>query len=81
MNYYAKSQGWAYLFFSPIALTGAVVTPVSWVQFTSPALAQTETDRKTEAESLLNLCREQLGKEQWEAAVESCQQAVTARLF
>ena len=56
------------------------IFPIASV-FSSEAQAQTEADRKTEAERLLNLCREHLGKEQLEAAVESCQQAVTATLF
>ena len=44
-----------------------------------PAVMAQSTDaRKTEAERLLNLCREHLGKEQIDAAIQSCQQAVTA---
>jgi hypothetical protein len=42
----------------------------------SQVLAQTQSDRKAEAE--LKLCREDLGKNQPEAAIQSCQQAVTA---
>jgi hypothetical protein len=41
-------------------------------------VAQTEADRKTEAERLLKLCREHLSHNQPEAAIQSCQQAVTA---
>ena len=40
--------------------------------------AQTEKRPSTEAESLLNLCREDLGKEQAVAAITSCQKAVNA---
>lgn len=44
-----------------------------------PAVMAQSTDaREAEAERLLNLCREHLDKNQTEAAIQSCQQAVTA---
>ncbi len=44
----------------------------------SQVVAQTTEAQKAEAERLLNLCREHLNKNQAEAAIQSCQQAVTA---
>ena len=40
------------------------------------AQVQRESDRNTEAEALLDLCREQLGKEQFDAAIGSCREAM-----
>ena len=40
--------------------------------------AQGVDTKKAEAESLLKLCRENLGNNQAEAAIQSCQQAVMA---
>jgi hypothetical protein len=44
----------------------------------SSAMAQSMDTKESEAERLLNLCRENLGNNQAEAAIQSCQQAVTA---
>ena len=43
-----------------------------------PVAAQVESDRKAEADRLLNLCRENLTSEDFEAALNSCQDALTA---
>jgi hypothetical protein len=40
--------------------------------------AQANETQKAEAERLLKLCREHLSQNQPEAAIQSCQQAVTA---
>jgi tetratricopeptide (TPR) repeat protein len=61
-----------------VSLLLCFVTPSLWVSLKPPVLAQTQSDRKAEAESLLNLCREHLSKNQPEAAIQSCQQAVAA---
>jgi len=41
-------------------------------------LAQATDPRKTEADQLLKLCREQLQQQQYEAAIQSCQEAVAS---
>lgn len=63
-----------------VSLLLCFVTPSLWVSFKPPVLAQTTETQKAEAERLLNLCREDLGKNQPETAIQSCQQAVTATL-
>jgi tetratricopeptide (TPR) repeat protein len=61
-----------------VSLLLCFVTPSLWVLLEPPALAQTQSDKKTAAERLLKLCRENLSQNQTEAAIQSCQQAVTA---
>jgi hypothetical protein len=51
----------------------ASILPLSLSGIVQPVQAQTESDRKAEAERLLNLCREHLSKNQLEAAIQSCQ--------
>jgi hypothetical protein len=67
------------LFFLAACL-GTGVVSISPIASASKAQAQTNETQKAEAERLLKLCREHLGKNQPEAAIQSCQQAVTARL-
>jgi hypothetical protein len=65
------------LFFLAACL-GTGVVPISPIASASKAQAQTNEAQQNEAERLLKLCREDLGKNQPEAAIQSCQQAVTA---
>ena len=73
----SKLKGKIILFFSFLAI-GSVVTLALLLSLATPLLAQTQSERKAEAERLLNLCRENLGQGQFETAVESCQQALGA---
>ena len=64
-----------------LSLVATVTLPVANGKLPSliPAVMAQSTDaRKAGAERLLNLCREHLDKNQTEAAIQSCQQAVTA---
>ena len=72
-----KLKGKIILFFSFLAI-GSVVTPALLGSLVTPVFAQTQSESKAEAERLLNLCRENLGQEQFDAALESCQQALSA---
>ena len=46
----AKLKGWMTLFLYLLAMTGSVVAPALLVSLATPVLAQTESDRKAEAE-------------------------------
>jgi hypothetical protein len=59
---------------------GVSILPISLAEILQPVQAQTNETQQTEAERLLKLCREDLSKNQPEAAIQSCQQAVTATL-
>jgi hypothetical protein len=48
------------------------IPPIASVFFASEVRAQTTEAQKTEAERLLNLCREHLTQNQPEAAIQSC---------
>lgn len=65
------------LFFLAACL-GTGVVPISPIASASKAQAQTTETQQTEAERLLNLCREHLSKNQAEAAIQSYQSAVIA---
>lgn len=58
-----------------LSLTFSVV-PISGNWKTAIAGTQTEDDRKAQADRLLELCQEQLQASQYEAAIESCGQAL-----
>ena len=72
----SKLKGKIILFFSFLAIA-PVLTSVLFVSVATPVLAQTQSEKEAEAERLLNLCRENLGQEQFDAALESCQQALS----
>jgi tetratricopeptide (TPR) repeat protein len=61
-----------------VLASGLSILPISLTGIVQPVEAQTNETQKAEAERLLKLCREDLGKNQPEAAIQSCQQAVTA---
>ena len=56
---------------------GLSTLSASWKLTPQPVQAQTSDARQVEAERLLNLCREHLDKGQPEAALQSCQQALS----
>ncbi|MDZ8262893.1 CHAT domain-containing tetratricopeptide repeat protein [Nostoc sp. ChiQUE01b] len=64
-----------------VALVTAVLTGFAFNSLTPffriQVLGQSTETSKSEAEHLLNLCREQLNKNQFQAALQSCQQAAT----
>ena len=74
----AKLKSWMFLLLSLSGMTGLAATPLLFVSLTTPVLAQTQSERQEEAERLLDLCREYLEKEQFESALESCQQALSS---
>jgi tetratricopeptide (TPR) repeat protein len=55
-----------------MTLLGMPVMTGLWV---SAGQAETTDSRKTEADLILKLCREQLQKQQYEAAIQACQEA------
>ena len=72
----AKLKGWMTLFLSLLAMTGSVVAPALLVSLTAPVLAQTESDRKAEADRLLQQGREQFQTSQYREALQSWQKAL-----
>lgn len=75
-NYLTKLQGLIYLFLTFLAITGTVTIPAFRVSLTSSALAQTQSDRKAEADRLLEqgVYKYQVG--QYLAAVDFYQKAL-----
>jgi hypothetical protein len=58
--------------------SGLPILPISLPGMVQSVQAQANETQKAEAERLLKLCREHLSQNQPEAAIQSCQQAVTA---
>ena len=81
MNYLrkelAKFKTWIVFLLSLPGMMGLAVSPFLLIPFTTSIQAQAQFEKQEEAERLLNLCREHLGKEQFESALESCQQALS----
>lgn len=69
-----------YSLFCFLLLAGTILPIVNVREFSlmPSVMAQSVDTKKAEAENLLKLCRENLGNNQAEAAIQSCQQAVTA---
>ncbi|MGK7893136.1 MAG: tetratricopeptide repeat protein [Xenococcus sp. (in: cyanobacteria)] len=72
-----KLKGKIILFFSFLAI-GSVVTPALLVSLANPVFTQTILEKQLEAERLFSLCQEHLGQDQFESALESCQQALNS---
>ncbi len=80
MNYrrngLTKSKGLIYLFFTFLAIIGTVINPACWVSLTSSVLAQSPSDRKVEADRLLEQGVYQYQVSQYPAAIDFYQKAL-----
>ena len=80
MNYLlkelAKLKGWMLLFIFLLAMIGSVMAPALLVSLATPALAQTQSDKKAEADRLLQQGREQIYISQYREALQSWQKAL-----
>ncbi len=80
MNYLlkelAKLKGWIFLFLSLLAVIGSVVAPALLVSLATPALAQTQSDKKEEADRLLQQGIQQFDISQYREALQSWQKAL-----
>ncbi len=80
MNYcskeLAKLKSWILLLLSLFGMTGLVVTPLLFVSFTTSVLAQTQSDKKAEADRLLQQGNQDFYVSQYREALQSWQKAL-----